>query len=108
MNLENEILAFFKKEIGIKNIDLKSNIGSEKIGLFDLDAEHVMHEFFKKYNIDYSGFVSEKYFQYPNYSWKSLFIIRLFFEQEKYPSKPPITIGHMIEVAKRKEWFDPV
>ncbi|WP_161568413.1 DUF1493 family protein [Flavobacterium cupreum] len=107
VQLETEIANFFKSTTGLRDIDLNTNIGDEKYKIFDLDAENLMETFFKKYNIDYSNFIVSKYFIYPNYSWRSLVFIRLFFDKVEYPLKPALTIKHLIEVAKRKEWFDP-
>ncbi|WP_369616560.1 DUF1493 family protein [Flavobacterium sp. CFS9] len=106
--LETEIVNFFKLSTGIRNIDLDTNIGSERYKIFDLDAENLMQTFFKKYNIDYSNFIVNKYFIYPEYSWRSLIFIRLFFDKVEYPLKPALTIKHLVAVAQRKEWFDPI
>ena len=65
-----------------------------------------MESFFNEFKIEYSNFRIEKYFQYPNYSWKSIVVIRLFFAKEKYPIKLPLTIKHLTEVAENKKWFD--
>ncbi|MCD0473220.1 DUF1493 family protein [Flavobacterium sp. EDS] len=105
--LETEIINFFKSSTGLKNIDLDTNIGSEEYKIFDLDAENLMETFFKKYNINYSNFTVSKYFIYPDYSWKSLIFFRFFFNKVKYPLKSKLTIKHLIEVVKKKEWFDP-
>ncbi|WP_189318500.1 DUF1493 family protein [Flavobacterium sp. LM5] len=105
--LETEIVNFFKSSTGLRDIGLDTNIGNEKYKIFDLDAENLMETFFKKYNIDYSNFTVSKYFIYPNYSWRSLVFIRLFFDKVEYPLKPALTIKHLIEVAMRKKWFDP-
>jgi hypothetical protein len=68
----------------------------------------------KKFSIT-KGFLDiEKYFQptYPSgigvFAFLKLFLSR-FSLVKKLPIEPksPITIAHMIEVAKRKEWFDP-
>ena len=105
--LEIEIIDFFKLSTALKNINLDTNLGSEKYEIFDLDAEILMESFFKKYDIDYSNFMIDKYFIYPDYSWKSLFFFRAFFKKVEYPVKPALRIKHLIEVAKRKEWFEP-
>jgi hypothetical protein len=107
MELENEIVELVKRETGLNTISLNTNIASEECGIFDLDAENLMMYFFKKYNINYSNFIIDKYFIYPNYSWKSLIFIRCFFKKPIYPKKPPITIKHLIEVVKKGEWVDP-
>lgn len=107
-NLKNEIISFIKNKTGIKEIDENTNIASPEYKIFDIDAEYIMQSFFKEFKIDYSNFRIEKYFQYPNYSWKSIVLIRLFFEQEKYPIKLPITIKHLIKVAENKKWFDTI
>lgn len=105
--LEIEIVNFFKSSTGLKNIDINTNIGNKKYKIFDLDAENLMESFFEKYSVNYSNFIVSKYFIYPDYSWRSLIFIRLFFDQVEYPLKPALTIKHLIEVVKKKEWFEP-
>ncbi|WP_128331105.1 DUF1493 family protein [Apibacter sp. HY039] len=105
-DLSNKVIKFFKNKLGIKNITLSSNIADPKYSLFDLDAEYVMEEYFKEFSINYSNFIIDKYFQYPDYSWK-LLIKKILNRKIVYPTKPPLTIGHLIKVAEKGEWFEP-
>lgn len=67
--------------------------------------EEFINEF--KINSGYMNFAIDKYF------YNISFFDALFFNLlkthiiKKYKEKPPITLKHMIEVAKRREWFDP-
>ncbi len=72
----------------------------------DVYSQLVM--FFAKYNIEAKDFKILRYF-HPNP--ESINILKLWYGliTGKFKSKnlPPLTVSHMIEVAKRKEWFDP-
>ncbi|HRB70455.1 MAG TPA: DUF1493 family protein [Flavobacterium sp.] len=100
-DLKNDVIFF------IKNIDENTNIASPQYKIFDIDAEYVMEYFFKEFKIEFSNFKIENYFLYPDYSWKSILFIRLFFKQKK-PAKLSLTINHLIKVAEKGEWFDPI
>ncbi|WP_347053738.1 DUF1493 family protein [Flavobacterium olei] len=104
---EKELLDFIKSYTGLKNIDLDTNIGHENYKIFDLDAENLMNAFFKKYAIDCSNFNILNYFIYPEYSWKSLIFIRVFFKKVIYPIKAELKVKHLAEVIKKGKWFDP-
>jgi len=107
MDFDNKVISFFKDKTGLKDINSHTNISSHEYGIFDLDAEFIMNSFFEKFKVDSLNFCVDDYFQYPNYSWRSLVFIRLFFDKVQHPLKPALTIKYLIEVGKRKVWFDP-
>ncbi|CVK16198.1 Protein of unknown function (DUF1493) [Apibacter mensalis] len=106
IEIENKVLEFFKNNLGIKNIDLSSNIADPNYSLFDIDAEYIMEKFFKEFSIDYSEFVIDEYFQYPDYSLK-LLLKNILRQKINYPLKTPLTIDHLVKVAEKGEWFKP-
>lgn len=108
-SLQNKVINFFRKWISKDEPYLLDTV----LNTIDLDREDAImmfEEFLNEFGIDsgYSTFEIDKYFYKLNF-WDAL-LINVFTKRikTKYPSKPPITISHMIEVAKRKEWFDPV
>lgn len=107
-NLKEDVIFFIKDLTGIKKIDENTNIASPDFGIFDIDAEHIMQSFFDKFQIDERNFSIESYFQYPNYSWKDIILIRFFFKKKRYLDKLPLTINHLVEVAQKGYWFNPV
>ncbi|HEU4496921.1 MAG TPA: DUF1493 family protein [Flavobacterium sp.] len=108
MDYQEETVLFFRSITGLKNINLDSNIASPEFSIFDLDAEHIMRSFFNKFNVKSSGFKTEDYFQYPDYSWKNMIIFRPFFKQKPYPVKSRLTLYHLADVAKKGIWFAPL
>jgi hypothetical protein len=103
MDIQQLVISFFKDKTGIKNIDENTNISSPEYGIFDLDAEFIMKLFFKEFNIDDSGFYIEDYFQFPDYTWKNLFLVHFFFKNDR-PIKKELTIKHLSKVAERGSW----
>jgi hypothetical protein len=104
MDINEEVLIFFRKELS-KKID-KNYVINNPNYLGD-EANFLLEDFFKKFDIQ-SGYLEvDKYFNpLPSpmgclWSW---IIFNFPKSEQKYPI---ITIAHMIEVAKRKEWFDP-
>ncbi|MFV5686549.1 DUF1493 family protein [Flavobacterium sp. GB2R13] len=104
--LEKKVIDFFNKNNIVKNNKIDSSIN--KPNYFADEAFFLMEEFFVKFNIDKGYIDIDKFFNpLPTLSFKHF--LNLFgLKKMEYPEKPKITIGHMIEVAKRKEWFDPI
>lgn len=104
MDIQEKTILFFKKW-GIYDNKLKNEtiINTSNQDFFDM--EMIIESFFKECNIsNNNGFNVTKYlYRIP---FLNNLLIKLGFKI-KIESKPPITISHMIEVAKRKEWFDP-
>lgn len=107
MGTDVKVLDFLINHTGIKSLKNNSNIAGDEYKIFDLDAENLMEDFFKEFEVNYEGFVVDKYFNYPDYSWKELVFFKPFFKKKLFPEREELLISHMIEVAKRKEWFDP-
>lgn len=104
MNINENVLSFFRNKIS-KEIDENYIINNPNY-LGD-EATFLLEDFFKKFDIQ-SGYLEvDKYFNpLPSpmgclWSWITFTFPK---NKQKYPV---ITISHMIEVAKRKEWFEP-
>ncbi|NCO64451.1 MAG: hypothetical protein COW66_14120 [Flavobacteriaceae bacterium CG18_big_fil_WC_8_21_14_2_50_34_36] len=102
--IESNVIAFFNqwlpKEMG-NNVNTVINT----INLDREDAIMIFEEFINEFDIlsGYSSFDIDKYF-YPQKSFWNI----IMYKKVKKEEKPKITIAHMIEVAKKKEWFDPL
>ncbi|SFJ76579.1 DUF1493 family protein [Myroides guanonis] len=98
--LENDVLVFFKKAVSSK-LTMSSSLTD--FCKNEDDAYYLFLEFFEKFEIE-KGYLDLDKFFYPKASlWG---VIRL--KRNDYDDKPKITIQHLIKVAKKKEWFDPV
>lgn len=104
MDIDENVLSFFTKKIS-KKIN-ESYVINNPNYLAD-EATILLEDFFKKFDIQ-SGYLEvDKYFNpLPSpmgclWSWMTFNFPK---NEQKYPI---ITVRHMIEVAKRKEWFDP-
>lgn len=98
--IENDVLIFFKKSLSNK-LTISSNLTD--FCKNEDDAFYLFLEFFEVFKIEKGYLDVDKYF----YS-RSSFWDMITFKKVKQDEKTKITIGHMIEVAKRKEWFDPI
>lgn len=107
MDLKDRVVDYFIMETGIKAIQFNTNIADVRYKIFDIDAEVLMENFFKKFEVNCNGFVIDEYFYYPEYSWKELFFFKFLFKKKQYPVLKDLPISHLIEVVKRKEWFEP-
>lgn len=104
--LEKEVIFFFKKNKVVKSDEI-DNIINQPDYLAD-EAFFLMEDFFVKFNINKGYIDIDKFFNpLPNLNFKNFFnIFRL--KKRRYPDRPKITIEHMIKVAEKKEWFDPI
>lgn len=103
-NIETNVLEFFKKHL--KNIEFYDS--DTIINFPDLlvdDAEIILEEFMKKFNIKESHIDLDKYFNPLKNPLIRLF--DLLKSNKRIQKKPIIRISHLIEVAKNKEWFEP-
>lgn len=98
--IENDVLIFFKKSVSNK-LTLSSNLTD--FCKYEDDAFYLFLEFFEVFKIEKGNLDLDKYFYSKSSFWD---IIKL--KKVKQDEKPKITIEHMIEVAKRKEWFNPI
>lgn len=113
LNITNErVISFFKKNLSLKQMN--ENIIINTADFTSEDALFILEDFMKEFSVNKGYLDIDKYFQptYP-YGIGVYALIKVFlsiFGLVKKPiieAKPPITISHMIEVAKRKEWFEP-
>lgn len=103
--MENEIkknvITFFGKYSQAK-LDENTEINNE-LGLLGDDADAMLFAFMKRFNVNFENVDFDKYFvpepllKYWYYKW---------FNPEKLRRKP-LTLGHMVEVAKKGYWFEP-
>ncbi|WP_413998088.1 DUF1493 family protein [Flavobacterium sp. W1B] len=98
--IENDVLIFFKKSLSNK-LTLSSNLTD--FCKNEDDAFYLFLEFFEVFKIEKGNLDVDKYF----YS-KSSFWDMIRFKKVKQEEKPKITIKHLIKVAEKKEWFDPI
>lgn len=101
--MKNSVITFFK-ERGYYNTTLK---GDTVLNLYKedrWDLIELFEEFFTKFNV--SG---EDTFQIDKYFYKTN-LLRLILPNSRRDrnKKPIITINHMIEVAEKGEWFEPM
>lgn len=104
MNITNTVLEYFKIR-GYYNDDkkLETIINNRQEDI--LDMEWLFESFFKEFNIKNNyDFDVSKYLY--DISLRDKILIKLGVNKNVI-LKTPITICHMVEVAKRKEWFDP-
>lgn len=107
-NIETRVLVFFEKWHLSSKKGFDTVINS--VFLSQDDAIMIFEDFLMEFKIElgYTSFDVDKYF----YKISILDTILYYFLkknfEKKYKKKPPITIRHMIEVAKKREWFDPL
>ncbi|WP_347066561.1 DUF1493 family protein [Flavobacterium sp. WV_118_3] len=108
-SLENRVINFFNKWV-LKDDKISLDTIINTINLDREDAISIFEEFLTEFDIKsgYATFEIDRYF-YKLTFWDALFI-NMFTKriEKKYAKKTPITIAHMIEVTKRKAWFDPI
>jgi len=64
------------------------------LGISGLDADEFMYEFFKRFDIDYTGFELSKYFGPEGFSRKTTIY--------------DLLVEDLIEATYQKKWIDPV
>jgi len=103
MDIADIVISYFKKR-GYYDNNLKSKTIINNNHEDFMDMEWIFESFFKDFNIKNSNeFDVDKYFY--NNSLINKILTKVGVKNNNI-SKPPITIDHMIEVVKRKEWFD--
>lgn len=104
MDIDKSVLSFFRKKIS-KKID-ESYIINNPDYLAD-EATILFEDFFVKFDIKQGCLEIDNYFN-PLPSPFGCLLSWITFSFPKRKQKHPIiTVSHMIEVAKRKEWFNP-
>lgn len=100
-NKSIEVIAFFK-ELGHSDIDISTSINND-LGLYGDDADYVLEKFHKKFKVNFDDLIFNDYFL-PELVFK--FLYYKWFKPEKL-KRPPLTIGHLVEVVKKGYWFNP-
>lgn len=112
MDYLEEIKVFFEENAGIKRSKIGLNSTMEKdLGITGDDADEIMANFFKKFNIDRSNFNSSLYFGEEGIDLLNLTrIINFFFNRKKMNTINKIydiKIKDLIDVIVLKKWNSP-
>jgi len=100
--MKDKVISFFVKKMN-KEIGVDSEIND--MGYFGLDGWALMSDFFDEFEIRnsedfeiYSFFVEElSFIDFMKKGYK-----------KRIKEKNSLSINHLIKVAERKEWFDPI
>jgi hypothetical protein len=104
MVINENVLSFFRKKISKK---VKESYIINSPNFLADEATILFEDFFVKFDIKQGYLEIDNYFN-PLPSPLGCLLSWLTFSFPKRNQKYPIiTVSHMIEVAKRKEWFDP-
>lgn len=105
LSLDETVLRWV--EDWIQNGDPRSYVFFNNLGMDGQDVAYFMEEFALTFNIDMSDFVFTRYVVEKGsiFNLPRILFLRLF----KPRNLPFLEFGveHLIEVAKRKKWFDP-
>ncbi|UPQ80465.1 DUF1493 family protein [Flavobacterium azooxidireducens] len=105
--VEKEVITFFKEKRIISESDNINTIINKPDYLAD-EAYFLMESFFEKFKVEKGYLDIDKYFNpLPKLDLK-YFINLLRFKRIVNNQKPVITLYHLIKVAEKREWFDPV
>jgi acyl carrier protein len=106
MVTENEIIEFIQKRLG-RRINPSVRF-FDNAGIDGLDAETLMLEFAREYNVEMSAFEPDSYFMHEGRlvnvwrnAWDAL------FHRNRLPHKT-FKVAHLVRVANERKWFDPV
>lgn len=104
MDIHEKTIMFLKK-YGFYDEELEEKTIINDVNEDFIDLECLFESFFKDFDIEnsYDFDVYKYFYQIPFFN---KILIKFGFKIKIEP-KPPITVSHMIEVAKRKKWFDP-
>ena len=98
-----ELILFFENNLGIKL--LEEFVFFEDTRINGMDAETLMHNFGKVFNVNMTNFRQEYYFSTESNLMnfpKRFFSFWLFKTESK-----TFNLEHCIQVIERGEWFDP-
>ena len=102
---KEEIGSFIESKIGINMTD--DTLIFEDLGIDGLDAETLMVEFSKHFNVDMSSFDPRVYY-FSEYELGNIFLsfYRAVFVRKRLKKKF-FNLAHLYEVVKKGKWFDP-
>lgn len=102
--LTEEIIALVRDIGGAKKkIDGRSRIFHD-LGIAGDDAHELLENIRAKFNVSFVGFKFERYFP-DEAEALGRHIANLF--GRRGDDKAPLTVDHLIAVAKQRAWFDP-
>jgi hypothetical protein len=101
MKQRNKVIKFFEYKSKLK-VKEQTQINND-LGFAGLDADCMLEDFMKEFNVDLKGLDYERYFV-SRLGLEYLFL-RIF--NKKKLLREPLTVKHMVLVAKRGRWIDP-
>ncbi len=98
----NRLIALIRKHRGRlkREVTLSTTLGRD-LGMDGDDAGEFMDEYFALFQIDASEFKFQNFFGEEGFTFSGL--INLF----KKDTLIPITVGHLLECAKKRKWEVP-
>ena len=78
----------------------------EDLGVSGDDAADLLEAFSTRYSVDLSSIRPHRHF-WPEGLFFTLFLPRWLRDQLKDHGRYPVTIGHLVDVARAGHWFDP-
>lgn len=103
-SIEERVMIFFRKNIS-KNI--KEDYIINHPNFLGDEATFLLVDFYKEFGINKGYLEVDKYFNPVPFPFEFLIDLLTFNFSKEKQKHPIITVKHMIEVAKRKEWFEP-
>lgn len=103
-NLEQQIYDFIRPYAGTYLFNIKKVILTQKtdldtdLSIDEYEAEELMREYFKRFNVDPAGFDIKVYYPEIPFSWNP-------FKKINPVLVPDFTIGMLIESAKAGRWL---
>lgn len=104
MDAFSKVAEIFGGRNSIGTLSLMTKVNHDLHILGD-DAEILMEEFAVFFDIDMKEFVFSKYFEEELIVF--VYWYYLWFQPSYFTRKKPLTIGHLVEIAEKKIWFDP-
>lgn len=100
-NIDLNIFTFLKRYFKFEKLHNEFIIN--KFYRYEDEVDLLFFDFFNTFHINHKNFNILEYFEpEPYFGFNQ--IKNLFLRRKEYP---PITIQHLIDVAKKKEWFNP-
>jgi hypothetical protein len=98
-----EAILTILKEISVTNRKIeRSTLVYHDLRISGDDAGDLIERISREFGTSFKGLHFPDYF--PDETEAMFFRIYLFFGGR---SKKPLTVGHLMEVVERREWFDP-
>ena len=102
MEIEARIVTLVRPFVGRESISLATRLWQD-LHIGGDDADELMTAFAEQFEVDMAGFDPMRFFpdetQAMGETWAGRFGLK--------NGRPTMTIGHLVEVGRRRQWFDP-